>query len=117
MVIDQLGSDPDGDRFRFEVGPAVSMADDMAGRPAWRLPARALLAGREFGSVRVDIVARPEELVVTERLLLPGVLTFAGFPVRDIEVVAPGQHFAEKLHALTRRWPDRENTGYGISST
>ena len=86
------------------------MADDMAGRPAWRLPVRALLAGREFASVRVDLVARPEELVATERLPLHGALAFAGFPVRDIEVVAPGQHFAEKLHALTRRWPDREST-------
>jgi predicted nucleotidyltransferase component of viral defense system len=110
LVIDQLGHDPDGDRFRFEVAPAMSLADDMAGRPAWRLPVRALLAGREFASVRVDIVARPEELVATERLPLPGVLAFAGFPSRDIEVVAPAQHFAEKLHALTRRWPGRENT-------
>jgi predicted nucleotidyltransferase component of viral defense system len=110
LVIDQLSRDPDGDRFRFEVSRVSPLADDMAGRPAWRLPVRALLAGREFASVRVDIVARSEELVITERLLLPGVLSFAGYPSRDIEVVAPAQHFAEKLHALTRRWPDRENT-------
>jgi hypothetical protein len=55
-------------------------------------------------------VARAEELYATERLMLPGALAFAGFPQRDVEVVAPAQHFAEKLHALTRRYPGRENT-------
>jgi len=110
LLIEQLSSDPDGDGFRFEVAAPVPLADDAAGRPGWRLPVRAILAGREFAAIRVDVVIRPQELVLTERLPLPGALSFAGFPTRDVEVAAPAQHFAEKLHALTRRWPDRENT-------
>jgi Nucleotidyl transferase AbiEii toxin, Type IV TA system len=110
LLVTQLARDPEGDGFRFEVRPPHRLAEDPAGRPAWRFPVRALLAGREFAAVRVDVAVRPEELVATERLPLPGVLSFAGFPRRDVEVVAPGQHFAEKLHALTRRYPGRENT-------
>ncbi len=110
LLIEELSHDPDGDGFRFEVATPIPLADDEAGRPAWRMPVRAFLAGREFAAIRVDVVVRPEELIVTERLPLPGALSFASFPLRDVEVAAPAQHFAEKLHALTRRWPDRENT-------
>jgi hypothetical protein len=110
QLIEQLAYDPDGDGFQFEVSSPHPLAEDLAGRPAWRFLVRALLAGREFATVRVDIAIRPEELIATERLPLPGTLSFAGFPDRDVEVVAPGQHFAEKLHALTRRYPGRENT-------
>jgi predicted nucleotidyltransferase component of viral defense system len=110
LVLSQLREDPDGDGFRFDIGPPAALPEDTAGRPAWRFAARALLAGREFARVKIDVVARSEELVSTERLTLPGALAFAGFPRRDVEAVAPAQHFAEKLHALTRRYPGRENT-------
>jgi predicted nucleotidyltransferase component of viral defense system len=110
LLLAQLSEDPDGDGFRFDIGPPSVLPDDTAGRPAWRFAARSLLAGREFARVKVDVVARSEELVATERLMLPGALAFAGFPQRDVEAVAPAQHFAEKLHALTRRYPGRENT-------
>jgi predicted nucleotidyltransferase component of viral defense system len=110
LLIEQLAHDPDGDGFSFEVSSPQPLAEDVAGRPAWRFRVRALLAGREFVAVRVDVAIRPDELFATERLPLPGILSFAGFPERDVEVVAPGQHFAEKLHALTRQYPGRENT-------
>jgi predicted nucleotidyltransferase component of viral defense system len=110
LLIAQLADDVDADRFAFEVGVPHPLAQDVAGRPAWRFSIRAMLAGREFAAVRVDVVVRPEELVVTERLPLPGALAFAGFPSRDVEVAAPAQHFAEKLHALTRPYPGRVNT-------
>jgi predicted nucleotidyltransferase component of viral defense system len=110
LLIAQLADDIDGDRFSFQVGAPRPLAEDLAGRPGWRFPIRAMLAGREFAAVRVDVVLRSEELLATERLRLPGALAFAGFPDRDVEVVTPAQHFAEKLHALTRRYPDRDNT-------
>ena len=105
-----LSEDPDGDGFRFDVGSPSVLPEDIAGRPAWRFAARSLLAGREFARIKIDVVARSEELVATERLALPGTLAFAGFPQHDVEAVAPAQHFAEKLHALTRRYPNRENS-------
>lgn len=103
-LIDVLATDPDSDGFSFEVGPPVRLATDESGRPGWRFSVRANLAGREFATVRVDIVARAEEITATERLPLPGTLAFAGMPTRDVEVVSPVQVFAEKLHALTRSY-------------
>jgi hypothetical protein len=43
-------------------------------------------------------------------LPLPNTLAFAGLPARSIEAVDRRQHFAEKLHALTRDYGDRPNT-------
>lgn len=108
-LIDLLATDPDADGFTFEVGRPERLGTDESGRPGWRFSMRASLAGREFATVRLDIVARAEEITATERLPLPGALAFAGIPTRDVEVVSPVQVFAEKLHALTRDY-GRENT-------
>lgn len=105
LLIATLATDPDSDGFTFEVGQPVQLAADELGRPGWRFTIHSRLAGREFAAVRIDIVARPEEIGATERLLLPGALAFAGVPVRDVEVAAPAQVFAEKLHAFTRSYP------------
>jgi hypothetical protein len=102
--IDALSADPDGDWFDFRVRPAAALDVDEAGRPGWRLPVTGYLAGREFAAVRVDVVARAAELTMTERVLLPGVLAFAGIAAIDVEAVHPAQQFAEKLHALTRTY-------------
>lgn len=104
VLIELLANDPDGDGFSFEVGPPSRLAADESGRSGWRYTIVSRLAGREFAAVRVDIVARADEITATERLPLPGALAFAGVPVRDVEVVAPAQVFAEKLHALTRSY-------------
>lgn len=108
-IVEPLGGDPDEDGFRFMMARPTALTGDQAGRPAWRFTIEASMAGRQFAIVRVD-VARPEELAATERLQLPGMLAFAGIPPRQVEVVAPVQHFAEKLHALTRTYGDRPNT-------
>jgi Nucleotidyl transferase AbiEii toxin, Type IV TA system len=109
-LVDTLAGDPDGDGFQFRVGPPHPIRADEAGRPGWRFPVQARLAGRGFASVRLDVVARPDELSATERLTLPGVLAFAGFPAREVEVVDRSQHFAEKLHAYTRDYGDRQSS-------
>jgi hypothetical protein len=109
-IVEPLGGDPDEDGFRFMMARPTALTGDQAGRPAWRFTIEASMAGRQFAIVRVDVVARPEELAATERLQLPGMLAFAGIPPRQVEVVAPVQHFAEKLHALTRTYGDRPNT-------
>jgi predicted nucleotidyltransferase component of viral defense system len=109
-LIEILSQDPEGDDFRFAVGPVSVLSADVAGRPGWRFSIGASLAGREFATVRIDVVARSTEVNRTDRLPLPGALAFAGFPVREVEVVARPQHFAEKLHALTRTYEDRQNT-------
>ena len=51
------------------------------------------------------------ELFSTEKLQVPGALpTFDRLSPPQVEVAAPAQHFAEKLHALTRDHGDRLNT-------
>lgn len=109
-LIDALTGDPDQDGFAFRVGAPAALAADREGRPAWRFSVEAWLAGKLFAGVRLDIAARHEELARTEFVQLPGTLSFAGVPARSIEAVDRLQHFAEKLHALTREYPNRSNT-------
>ncbi|MCA1707361.1 MAG: nucleotidyl transferase AbiEii/AbiGii toxin family protein [Actinobacteria bacterium] len=110
LLIDALTNDPDGDWFSFRVTEPLAMAVDTAGRGAWRFSVEAWLAGKPFAGVRLDVAARGEELAITEQLDLPGTLMFADIPARSIEAVERRQHFAEKLHALTRDYGDRPNT-------
>ncbi|MFC9163936.1 nucleotidyl transferase AbiEii/AbiGii toxin family protein [Streptomyces fungicidicus] len=110
LLIEALSTDLDGDWFRFRVGVPVSLTADAAGRGGWRFSVEAHLAGKLFAGVRVDVVDRGAEIVLTERLPLPNALAFAGTPQRTMEAVDRRQHFAEKLHAFTRDYGDRPNT-------
>lgn len=110
LLIESLAADPDGDGFEFAVGQTSTLEADQAGRPGWRFTVDARLAARRFAIVRLDVVARRDEIGGTERVPLPGAMAFAGMPARDIEVVDRRQHFAEKLHALTRTYGDRPSS-------
>lgn len=110
LLIDALSVDADGDRFVFRVARSTPLTPDTDDRPAWRFSVQALLAGRIFAAIRLDVAARGEELAHTEMLPLPNTLAFAGLPPRSIEAVDRRQHFAEKLHAFTRDYGDRPNT-------
>src|SRR6266545_2733562 len=109
-LIEAMADDPEGDGFEFRIGQARAIDVDEAGRPGWRLLVDARLDGRTFAKVRIDVVARPEEISSTDRVLLRSVLAFAGFPDHEVEAVDPAQHFAEKLHAFTRPYGDRPNS-------
>jgi predicted nucleotidyltransferase component of viral defense system len=109
-LIEAVAGDPEGDGFEFRIGPARAIDVDEAGRPGWRFPVDARLDGRTFALVRLDVVARAEEISTTDRVRLRSVLAFAGFPDHEVEAVDPAQHFAEKLHALTRPWLERPNS-------
>jgi hypothetical protein len=105
-----LDRDPQGDWFQFVLGSERALTADAAGRAGWRYPIEARLAGRQFAQVTVDVVERTEEIGSTERLPLPGTLAFAGIPTGSVEIVDRNQHFAEKLHALTKTYGKRSNT-------
>jgi hypothetical protein len=103
--------DLDGDGFVFVVSQPQPLSDDEAGRPGSRFSVTASLAGRTFERLRVDLVARGEELYGTETLRLPGsTFDFAGIAAPVVEIINREQHFAEKLHAFTREYRDRPNT-------
>ncbi|MFK8907909.1 nucleotidyl transferase AbiEii/AbiGii toxin family protein [Streptomyces sp. YS-3] len=110
LLIEALDCDLDADGFRFRVAAPAALRADVAGRGGWRSSVEAHLAGKVFAGVRVDVVDRGKEITLTERLPLPNTLEFAGAPPRAIEAVDRRQHFAEKLHALTRDYGDRPNT-------
>jgi predicted nucleotidyltransferase component of viral defense system len=109
-VIEALAEDPEGDGFEFRIGPTRAIDVDEAGRPGWRYLVDARLDGRTFAKVRLDVVARAEEISATDRVRLLNVLAFAGFPDHEVEAVDPAQHFAEKLHAFTRPYGERPNS-------
>ncbi len=110
LLIDCLLADPDSDGFEFRIGSAGQITTDDAGRPGWRFSAECRLAGRRFATVRLDVVARANEITRTERVSLPGILEFAEIARHTVEVVDPLQHFAEKIHTLTRSYGDRLNS-------
>lgn len=105
-----LTEDPDGDWFTFTVKePTQLCVPDLDGN-GWNVRIDASLAGRRFANVRLDVVARGDEVMGTEVLALPGMLSFAGIATREVCAVDRRQHFAEKMHALTRDRGGRENT-------
>jgi len=109
-LIEALADDPEGDGFEFRVGSPRAIDLDEAGRAGWRFTVDARLDGRTFANVRLDVVARTEEISTTDRITLRSMLAFAGFPDHEIEAVDPAQHFAEKRHAFTRPHGDRANS-------
>jgi hypothetical protein len=110
VLIETLAVDVDRDRFVFTVGHPIELDTDAAGNPGWRFSVDGALAGKTFTAIRVDVVLRPVELAATERISLPGKLEWAGIRPRTIESADRRQHFAEKLHALTRDYGLRPNT-------
>jgi hypothetical protein len=106
----QLAAERDlGDGFRFVIR---APRDELVGAPGGgiRCAVEARLAGRAFAQFHVDVgvgdpmVAEPE-WVVGEPLL-----AFAGIPAVRIPVITAAQQFAEKIHAYTFPWQDRDNT-------
>ncbi len=103
-LAEALDGDIDGDGFVFRVSGARSHLrdDDALGGPGAHVSVTALLAGRDFAHVRVDVVARPEEVDGgVERVILPPVVAEPGWPAVSVLAVDVSQHLAEKLHALS----------------
>ncbi len=109
LLVEALTEDPDNDWFEFRVLDDRPIMTREAGQGGWRFRIHALLAGKTFERVRIDVVAGVAEAIDPERLRLPGVLDFAGISAVEVDVVDRREHFAEKLHALTRP-RDRPNT-------
>lgn len=108
-LVDVLGLDSAGDRFVFIVGFPVRMTED-GQQVTWRARVEAVLADATFGSIQLDIAPRPHELTATDRVELPSLLDFAGVPASVVEIIDIHRHAAEKLHAMTRDFGQRENS-------
>lgn len=109
-LIDALTDDAFNDRFIFEVSEPAALREDGGGHLTWRAPVAAFLAGKPFGAIKLDISPRAHELQATDRLPLPNSLDFAGILTTEVEIVDVHRHAAEKFHAMTRDFGDRENS-------
>jgi len=97
-----------GDYFSFEVGePRRLTAETEMGGVRYGI--RALLDGRQFERLQLDVNFVPADPRPVEHLRLRGLLDFAGIESPEIPVVPVAQHMAEKLHAYTREY-EHENS-------
>jgi hypothetical protein len=111
-LIEALAADPDGDRFIFTPGTPERLQEDGGGHLTWRVKVAADLAGKTFGGLHLDVSPRAHELEATDIVTLPNSLDFAGIPAPVIEIVDVHRHAAEKLHAMSRDFGDRENSRF-----
>jgi hypothetical protein len=95
-----------GDYFTYEIR-RVRDADPDSPEPSVRFHVTARIGGIQFDEAVMDVGGRTPEVwqpaKVTSKLL-----EFAGVPAVDIPVVPPEVHLAEKIHAYTRRYGQRQ---------
>jgi len=109
-LVDALSVDPFADRFVLAAGPVSELSPDGGGHLTWRSSVTAHLAGRPFGTVKIDVSPRAHELEHTDTLPLPNSLAFAGVHAPCVEVIDVNRHAAEKFHGMLREFGDRENS-------
>lgn len=109
-LVDALALDPYDDRFILAPGSITELMPDGGGHVSWRSSVSAHLAGRLFGSIKLDVSPRAHELERTDVMTLPNSMAFADVEAPTVEVVDVNRHAAEKLHAMLRDYGDRENT-------
>jgi predicted nucleotidyltransferase component of viral defense system len=97
------------DAFRFEVAaPRPMTAETDEG--GLRYPVLALLDGREFERIQLDVNAVPDDQRSLDRVELRDLLDFAGIAPPHVPVIPIAQHLAEKLHAYTREYGSQSNS-------
>ncbi len=97
------------DHLEFRIGSARR---ELPGAPEGgaRFPVEALLVGKVFGRFHVDVGIGDYVGVAPEVLVGDDLLGFAGIEPARVLAISKAQQFAEKLHAYTYAWDDRENT-------
>jgi hypothetical protein len=98
------------DFFEFEIGEAGNLPLDAGPVRAFRFPVMAVLDRRPFERFHADAATGDPLAAPPVELPPSGLLDFAELPPVRFRAVAPEQHLAEKLHALTRPREDRENS-------
>jgi hypothetical protein len=98
-----------GDGFEFLVSYP---REERTGAPGGggRCPVEARLAGRPFARFHLDIGLGDVVLDQPDWVEGSPLLDFAGIPAARVALYPPAQQFAEKVHAYTFPWQDRDNT-------
>ncbi len=107
-LMDAAGLDL-GDFFEFTIPPARSeLAAAPGGGGVFNVIAK--VAGREFARFHIDIGFGDAVLGQPERLDGDDLLAFVEIPPPTVLAIPKTQQFAEKIHAYTLPWTDRQNT-------
>lgn len=98
------------DFFAFAIKDEGEQIEPEPGTHVFRFSARATLDRRLFEEFRIDVATAAPMVAPTEEIPEGDTLAFADIAPRRFRAISLAQHFAEKLHALTFPWRDRENT-------
>jgi predicted nucleotidyltransferase component of viral defense system len=98
------------DRFKFILAEDRKEQLPTQGVTTFRFTVEARLDGRMFEAIKVDVGIGDPLIPPIEEIEASDLLSFAEIPIAIIRATSPAQHFAEKVHALTRPFNDRVNT-------
>ncbi len=97
------------DYFVFHVGPSAKLIES-APEGGFRFPVRSMLAGRLFVAFSLDIGMGDAITPPVEELEGDDLLKSYGISPARFEAISLEQQFAEKIHAMTVRRGNRENS-------
>ena len=98
-----------GDSFEFLIQPARSeILAAPGGGGVFGVLAR--MAGRDFARFHIDVGFGDGVVGEAEMLVGDELMEFAGIAPARVRAIPKAQQFAEKIHAYTFPWTDRENT-------
>jgi hypothetical protein len=98
-----------GDGFQFLIQPPKAEQTGVPGG-GLRCSVEARLAGRAFARFHLDVGLGDVVLGRPDWVEGNSLLNFAGIPAAQIALYPLEQQFAEKIHAYTFPWQDRDNT-------
>lgn len=93
------------DGLTFQVSAPRAIASDEAGNPGWKFTVTSVLGGKIFAKLRLDVVARSQEIhgavgtIEVPPPILAERLSSTAMPAVDV-----AQHAAEKFHAMARTY-------------
>jgi hypothetical protein len=96
------------DFLSFQIGAPRT---ELAGAPLGgaRFPCEAFLAGKTYGRFHIDLGFGDDPGDAPEILTGDDLMAFADIPPAKVMAIPIPQQFAEKIHAYTKPWGDREN--------
>jgi len=108
-VLEQAADTDLQDGFDFEVAASRPLTTETE-EGGLRYPVLALLDGREFERLQLDVNILPGDDRPIEQLRLRDLLGFAGIQAPTVPAIPVDQHLAEKLHAYCRDYGSGHNT-------
>lgn len=98
-----------GDFLQFQIAaPRGTLRGPPRGGATFPIVVR--LSGKEFGRFQIDAGFGDPLFGVPEDLVGDDLVAFAGLEPARVRAIPRTQQFAEKIHAYTHPWTDRENT-------